>query len=128
MSGRPAALLACCLLDCLLACVLAFLHAGPLLAGLRAWLLCSALLLCCWLPRTRCLRSRPGAAGRQAAWLRRGVPPPPALPARFYLGTWNMEGFMAEGRQVRTLGEILDRLRETYCSSIGYEVGGGGGG
>jgi 2-oxoglutarate dehydrogenase E1 component len=42
-----------------------------------------------------------------------------------------MEGFMAEGRQVRTLREILQRLRETYCGSIGYEVraalGGGGG-
>lgn len=30
---------------------------------------------------------------------------------------------MAEGRQVRTLREILARLRETYCGSIGYEVG-----
>ncbi|PRW57990.1 2-oxoglutarate mitochondrial-like isoform B [Chlorella sorokiniana] len=39
----------------------------------------------------------------------------------FYLGTWNMEGFMAEGRQVRTLREILERLRETYCGSIGFE-------
>jgi 2-oxoglutarate dehydrogenase complex dehydrogenase (E1) component-like enzyme len=33
-----------------------------------------------------------------------------------------MEGFMAEGRQVRTLREILARLRETYCGAIGYEV------
>jgi 2-oxoglutarate dehydrogenase E1 component len=32
-----------------------------------------------------------------------------------------MEGFMAEGRQVRTLREILERLRETYCGSIGFE-------
>ncbi|KAI3434698.1 hypothetical protein D9Q98_002760 [Chlorella vulgaris] len=43
------------------------------------------------------------------------------LDREFYLGTWNMEGFMAEGRQVRTLREILARLRETYCGSIGYE-------
>ena len=85
--------------------------------------------------------------------LRRGTCPLPAWPPppspvcltqpsamrnvsapRFYLGTWNMEGFMAEGRQVRTLREILARLRETYCGAIGYEVralrgrGGGGGG
>ena len=31
---------------------------------------------------------------------------------------------MAEGRQVRTLREILARLRETYCGAIGYEVRG----
>jgi hypothetical protein len=29
---------------------------------------------------------------------------------------------MAEGRPTRTLREVLNRLRETYCSSIGYEV------
>ncbi|KAL4441839.1 hypothetical protein ABPG77_003755 [Micractinium sp. CCAP 211/92] len=43
------------------------------------------------------------------------------LDREFYLGTWNMEGFMAESRPVRTLREILARLKETYCGSIGYE-------
>ena len=60
-------------------------------------------------------------------------PPPPELdPAffgfseadldrEFFLGTWNQEGFLSESRPVRTLREILTRLRETYCGSIGYE-------
>ena len=33
-----------------------------------------------------------------------------------------MAGFMNEERPIRTLREVLGRLRETYCSAIGYEV------
>ena len=33
-----------------------------------------------------------------------------------------MSGFLSEGRPIRTLREILQRLKETYCGSIGYEV------
>lgn len=44
------------------------------------------------------------------------------LALRFFLGTWQQEGFLAETRPTRTLREILTRLRETYCGSIGYEV------
>ncbi len=43
------------------------------------------------------------------------------LDRQFFLGTWNQEGFLSESRPVRTLREILDRLRETYCGPIGYE-------
>eukprot|EP00197_Chlamydomonas_leiostraca_P002032 CAMPEP_0202857420 /NCGR_PEP_ID=MMETSP1391-20130828/366_1 /ASSEMBLY_ACC=CAM_ASM_000867 /TAXON_ID=1034604 /ORGANISM="Chlamydomonas leiostraca, Strain SAG 11-49" /LENGTH=1038 /DNA_ID=CAMNT_0049536215 /DNA_START=20 /DNA_END=3136 /DNA_ORIENTATION=- len=39
----------------------------------------------------------------------------------FFLGSWNQAGFLAEGRPTRTLREVLTRLKETYCSSIGYE-------
>ncbi|GAB4819819.1 hypothetical protein N2152v2_006865, partial [Parachlorella kessleri] len=43
------------------------------------------------------------------------------LDREFFLGTWNIEGFMAEDRPVRTLREILRRLNEAYCGKIGYE-------
>lgn len=43
------------------------------------------------------------------------------LDREFFLGTWHQEGFLAEGRPIRTLREILTRLRETYCGTIGYE-------
>jgi 2-oxoglutarate dehydrogenase E1 component len=33
-----------------------------------------------------------------------------------------MSGFLNEQRPIRTLGEVLKRLRETYCGNIGYEV------
>jgi hypothetical protein len=33
-----------------------------------------------------------------------------------------MAGFLSENRPIRTLREILNRLRETYCGNIGYEV------
>jgi hypothetical protein len=47
----------------------------------------------------------------------------------FFLGTWaGVSGFLSEDRPVRTLREILTRLRETYSGNIGYEVGFGGGG
>jgi hypothetical protein len=42
---------------------------------------------------------------------------------RFFLGTWNMAGFLSENRPIRTLREILTRLRETYCGNTGFEVG-----
>lgn len=41
---------------------------------------------------------------------------------RFFLGTWNMKGFLSEERPIRTLREVLQRLKESYCGSIGYEV------
>ncbi len=41
---------------------------------------------------------------------------------RFFLGTWNMKGFLSEERPIRTLREVLQRLRESYCGKIGYEV------
>lgn len=43
-------------------------------------------------------------------------------PRRFFLGIWNMKGFLSEERPIRTLREVLQRLRESYCGSIGYEV------
>ena len=46
------------------------------------------------------------------------------LPRRFFLGSWHQSGFLAENRPTRTLREILTRLRETYCGTIGYEVWG----
>ena len=45
---------------------------------------------------------------------------------RFFLGTWNMKGFLSEERPIRTLREVLQRLRESYCGKIGYEVCTGG--
>lgn len=45
-----------------------------------------------------------------------------ALGARFFLGTWNMKGFLSEERPIRTLREVLQRLNDVYCSTIGYEV------
>jgi len=43
------------------------------------------------------------------------------LPCRFFVGTWNMSGFLNEDRETRTLREIVTRLRESYCGSIGFE-------
>ncbi|GIL90737.1 hypothetical protein Vretimale_15815 [Volvox reticuliferus] len=43
------------------------------------------------------------------------------LDREFYIGNWNQAGFLAEGRPMRTLREMLTRLQETYCSNIGYE-------
>ncbi|KDD76103.1 transketolase [Helicosporidium sp. ATCC 50920] len=39
----------------------------------------------------------------------------------YSLATWNQSGFMAEDRPRRTLREIVRRLRETYCGSVGFE-------
>ena len=43
------------------------------------------------------------------------------LDREFFIGIWNQEGFLSEERPVRSLREILTRLRETYCGTIGYE-------
>ncbi|KAK9832587.1 hypothetical protein WJX81_001617 [Elliptochloris bilobata] len=43
------------------------------------------------------------------------------LDREFFLGTWNMKGFLSEERPIRTLREVLDRLNDVYCSTIGYE-------
>lgn len=43
------------------------------------------------------------------------------LDREFYLGTWKMKGFLSEERPIRTLREVLQRLREAYCGAIGYE-------
>lgn len=43
------------------------------------------------------------------------------LDREFYLGTWKMKGFLSEERPIRTLREVLARLREAYCGAIGYE-------
>ena len=32
-----------------------------------------------------------------------------------------MKGFLSEERPIRTLREVLARLREAYCGAIGYE-------
>ena len=33
-----------------------------------------------------------------------------------------MKGFLSEERPIRTLREVMQRLKESYCGSIGYEV------
>jgi 2-oxoglutarate dehydrogenase E1 component len=43
------------------------------------------------------------------------------LDREFFLGTWKMKGFLNEERPVQTLRQVLDRLKETYCGTIGYE-------
>lgn len=39
----------------------------------------------------------------------------------FFLGVWRMSGFLSENRPVQTLREILGRLEQTYCGTVGYE-------
>lgn len=43
------------------------------------------------------------------------------LDREFFIGTFDIQGFMSEERPTRTLREIITRLRETYCGHIGYE-------
>eukprot|EP00976_Prorocentrum_cordatum_P102725 1193182-Prorocentrum_minimum.AAC.2 len=43
------------------------------------------------------------------------------LEREFFIGTWRMKGFLSEDRPVRKLKDILQRLEESYCGSIGYE-------
>lgn len=43
------------------------------------------------------------------------------LDREFFLGVWRMAGFLSENRPVQTLREILNRLEQAYCGSIGYE-------
>jgi len=39
----------------------------------------------------------------------------------FYIGSWSgTAGFLSEDRPIRTLREILGRLREAYCGHIGW--------
>ncbi len=40
----------------------------------------------------------------------------------FYIGTELMSGFLATDRPIKTLREILERLRQTYCNTVGFEV------
>jgi 2-oxoglutarate dehydrogenase E1 component len=41
---------------------------------------------------------------------------------RFFIGTWNMKGFLNEDRPVQTLRQVLTKLQNAYCSTTGYEV------
>lgn len=41
---------------------------------------------------------------------------------RFYIGSWNMSGYLNEGKPVRTLRDIIHQMRTAYCSTIGFEV------
>lgn len=43
------------------------------------------------------------------------------LDREFFLGVWRMAGFLSENRPVQTLREILNRLEQAYCGTIGYE-------
>ncbi|KAF2570117.1 hypothetical protein F2Q70_00002283 [Brassica cretica] len=43
------------------------------------------------------------------------------LDREFFLGVWQMSGFMSENRPVQTLRSILARLQQAYCGSIGFE-------
>ncbi|KAL0540983.1 hypothetical protein IC582_021010 [Cucumis melo] len=43
------------------------------------------------------------------------------LDREFFLGVWNMAGFLSENRPVQTLRYIVTRLEQAYCGSIGYE-------
>lgn len=43
------------------------------------------------------------------------------LDREFFLGTWRMKGFLSEDRPRETLRQIIDRLKETYCGTIGFE-------
>lgn len=43
------------------------------------------------------------------------------LDREFFLGVWKMSGFLSENRPVQTLRNILTRLEQAYCGSIGYE-------
>ena len=40
----------------------------------------------------------------------------------FYVGSWNMSGFLNDQKPVRTLREILKQMRTAYCGNIGFEV------
>ncbi|KAI8815412.1 thiamine diphosphate-binding protein [Cladochytrium replicatum] len=46
------------------------------------------------------------------------------LDRKFYLGQGILPGFLAqEGKRILTLRELIDRLKATYCGSIGIEYG-----
>lgn len=46
----------------------------------------------------------------------------PSTHNRFFLGTFGLSGFLSDQRPTRTLREVLRRLQETYCGTIGFEV------
>eukprot|EP00892_Ulva_mutabilis_P000834 jgi/Ulvmu1/10751/UM068_0041.1 len=39
----------------------------------------------------------------------------------FYVGSWNMTGFLHDKRPVRTLRDTLNQLQTAYCGKIGFE-------
>lgn len=43
------------------------------------------------------------------------------LDREFFIGVWQMAGILSENRPVQTLREILKRLEQAYCGSIGFE-------
>ena len=43
------------------------------------------------------------------------------LDREFFVGTWRMSGFLSEDRPVQTLRQVLLRLKQAYCGSVGYE-------
>ncbi|GAB4844990.1 hypothetical protein Ancab_038383 [Ancistrocladus abbreviatus] len=43
------------------------------------------------------------------------------LDREFFLGVLTMSGFLSENRPMQTLRNILTRLEQAYCGSIGYE-------
>ncbi|XP_050208860.1 uncharacterized protein LOC126659602 [Mercurialis annua] len=43
------------------------------------------------------------------------------LDREFFIGVWNMSGFLSHNRPVMTLRTIVTRLEQAYCGHIGYE-------
>eukprot|EP00250_Pteridium_aquilinum_P034625 c7842_g1_i1 orf=180-3287(+) len=43
------------------------------------------------------------------------------LDREFFLGVWRMSGFLSENRPIQTLRDILGRLEQAYCGTVGYE-------
>jgi len=43
------------------------------------------------------------------------------LDKEFFVGAWNATGFLQKAEGMVSLRDILDKLRTTYCGSIGYE-------
>lgn len=43
------------------------------------------------------------------------------LDREFFIGVWRMSGILSENRPVQTLREILNKLEQAYCGTIGYE-------
>lgn len=43
------------------------------------------------------------------------------LDREFFIGVWRMSGFLSDNRPVQTLRSILNRLKQAYCGSVGYE-------
>lgn len=39
----------------------------------------------------------------------------------FFLGVWRMSGFLSHNRPVQTLKDIVAKLEQAYCGTIGYE-------